>query len=120
MKVLFTTTGRDLEAELDPRFGRAELFAIVDTETGSLEIASNEAAREATQGAGIKAAELAASLGVQVIVTGNCGPKAFEALRSAGIEVMSGAEGTVAQALADLNAGRLHAATGPNVKGHWK
>jgi predicted Fe-Mo cluster-binding NifX family protein len=119
MKVLLSTTGRELQSSLDPRFGRAELFAVVETETRRFEIVENTAARAALQGAGIQAAELAARLGVSVVITGHCGPKAFAALQAVGIQVVAGAHGTVSQALDDFLAGRLKPATGPNVQGHW-
>lgn len=119
MKVLVTTTGRTLDAQIDPRFGRATLFAIVDLETNQLQVVGNEEARQATQGAGIQAAALASRLGVSVVITGHCGPKAFTALQAAGIEVVSGAEGTVAQSVNDYRAGRLKAASGADVTGHW-
>jgi predicted Fe-Mo cluster-binding NifX family protein len=119
MKVLVSTTGRALDARLDPRFGRAELFAVVDVDTNQFEIVSNDAARDAMQGAGIQAAELAARLGVKVVITGHCGPKAFAALKAAGIEVLSGADGTVAQAIAAFKTGLLKPAAAPDVQGHW-
>ncbi|MFW6369496.1 MAG: NifB/NifX family molybdenum-iron cluster-binding protein, partial [Myxococcota bacterium] len=105
MKVLLSTTGRDLKAEIDPRFGRAERFVLVDTVTGEIQSVANDEARDAQQGAGIKAAELAVKLGAKVVITGNCGPKAFRVLDAAGIEVYSGASGTLAKALDDLKAG---------------
>lgn len=119
MKVLVTTTGKTLDARLDPRFGRAELFAVIDTDTNQFEVVSNNEAREASQGAGIQASELAARLGVKVVITGHCGPKAFAALKAAGIEVMSGASGTVAQAIEAFRTGRLKPASAADVGGHW-
>lgn len=119
MKVLVTTTGKTLEAQVDPRFGRAELFAIVDTESQQLEVVQNDEARAASQGAGIQAAELAARLGVKAVITGHCGPKAFAALRAAGVDVVSGASGTVAQAVEAFKAGLLKPSTGADVQGHW-
>ncbi len=119
MKVLVTTKGRAPDSAVDPRFGRAELFAVVDTDTGKLEVVSNDEAREASQGAGVKAAELAASLGIEAVITGHCGPKAFSALRSAGIRVITGADGTVAEAVEAFERGRLKPADAPDVRGHW-
>ena len=119
MKVLVTTKGSTLDSLVDPRFGRAELFAIVETDTKELEVVRNTEARDAAQGAGIKAAELASSLGVGAVITGHCGPKAFSALRAAGIQVVSGAEGTVAEAIEAFSSGRLAPSKGPDVRGHW-
>ena len=119
MKVLVTTTGKSLDSPVDPRFGRAELFAVVETETNQLDIVTNDEARGALQGAGIQAAELAVRLGVQVVLTGHCGPKAFAALQAAGVQVVAGASGTVAQAIEALFSGKLQPTTSPDVRGHW-
>jgi len=117
MKVLVSTTGAGLGAKVDPRFGRARWFALVD-EADRLEMVSNEG-EESLQGAGTQAAELASRLGAQVVITGHCGPNAFQALRVAGIAVFTGAVGTVAEALAAFRAHRLQPATAPDVTGHW-
>jgi predicted Fe-Mo cluster-binding NifX family protein len=119
MKVLVTTTGETMDATLDARFGRAELFAVVDTEGGELSVVRNDAARGALQGAGIQAAELASRLGVAAVITGHCGPKAFAALQAAGIAVVSGARGTVAQAVDAWRRGELKPASSADVEGHW-
>jgi predicted Fe-Mo cluster-binding NifX family protein len=119
MKLLVSTTGRQLDSAIDPRFGRALLFAIFDTDTGSLEVIDNRSGRDAAQGAGIQAAEVAARMGAQVVITGHCGPKAFEALTAAGIAVVAGASGSVADAIAAYRAGTLQATAAPDVRGHW-
>jgi predicted Fe-Mo cluster-binding NifX family protein len=119
MKVLVTSTGKTLDASLDARFGRAKFFAVVETESADFEIVHNNAAREASQGAGIQAAELAAQLGVKTVITGHCGPKAFAALKAAGIEVVSGASGTVRQAVEAFKTGVLKSSSAADVSGHW-
>jgi predicted Fe-Mo cluster-binding NifX family protein len=119
MKVMVSAKGRTLDAQVDPRFGRAELFLVVDSDTNELRVADNSAARDAMQGAGIQAAELAARLGVDWVLTGHCGPKAYRALRAAGIRVASCATGTVAHAIDSWQQGTLCESTGPDVEGHW-
>jgi len=119
MKVLVTSSGQAMHSKVDPRFGRAEFFAVVDTETGQFDVVRNEQAREAAQGAGIQAAEAAARLGVGAVITGHCGPKAWRALSAAGISVVSGAQGTVAQAVDAFKQGTLTPASAPDVEGHW-
>jgi predicted Fe-Mo cluster-binding NifX family protein len=104
---------------VDPRFGRAEIFLLIDTAADELSVVDNLAARDAMQGAGIQAAELAARSGADAVLTGHCGPKAFRALRAAGIRVFTGAEGTVEQAMAALLAGKLQENDSPDVEGHW-
>jgi predicted Fe-Mo cluster-binding NifX family protein len=119
MKIVFTAQGETLEAPLDPRFGRAAKFIVVDTDNGALAAHDNAQNLNAAQGAGIQAAQTVAGLGVQAVVTGNCGPKAFRVLRAAGIQVFTTQAATVAEALALYHAGTLTEAKAANVEGHW-
>ena len=119
MKVAITAQGPDMTSPVDPRFGRARYFVVADTETGEAAAHDNSMNLNAAQGAGIQAAQNVASLGVEAVVTGNLGPKAFVSLQAAGIKAYTGAAGTVADALAALKAGQLAGADRPNVQGHW-
>lgn len=119
MKVVVTATGEGLDSELDPRFGRASSFILFDTETGDTKAVDNSGGVQAAQGAGVQAAEVVSRLGAECVVTGHCGPKAFRALQAAGIEVYTGASGTVAEAVEQLKAGTLERAAAPDVGGHW-
>jgi predicted Fe-Mo cluster-binding NifX family protein len=121
MKISISAQGWDLDSRVDPRFGRAAQFLIYDTEASSFEVVSNSQSLNAMQGAGIKAAEVMSNRGVQVLITGHCGPKAFNALKAAGIEVISSADGlTVAQALEKYKSGQFTTSNAPDVTGHWK
>jgi predicted Fe-Mo cluster-binding NifX family protein len=73
----------------------------------------------AAQGAGIQAAERVARLGVESIVTGHCGPKAFQVLSAAGIKVFNTGTESVAAALESYRKGTLKEASTPDVEGHW-
>jgi predicted Fe-Mo cluster-binding NifX family protein len=119
MRVAVTTQGFDLESPVDPRFGRAKCLLIVDDDTGELTAQDNAPNLNAMQGAGIQAVEAVAGLGVQVVLTGNVGPKAFTTLQPAGIDVCIGVSGTAEEAIHDFKAGRLIPVTKPNVAGHW-
>ncbi|HRU04966.1 MAG TPA: NifB/NifX family molybdenum-iron cluster-binding protein [Candidatus Brocadiia bacterium] len=119
MKVVISAQGPEMDSLVDPRFGRAAWFLCVDTETGSREAARNEQNLNAVQGAGIQSAQNAANLGAEAVLTGHCGPKAFRVLKAAGIKVYVGVEGTVAEALEKLRAGKLQEADGADVEGHW-
>ena len=71
------------------------------------------------QGAGIQAGKTIVDNKVEVLITGHCGPKAFKVLRSAGIEVMTGAGGTVTDAIAQFNNGELEISAEADVESHW-
>jgi predicted Fe-Mo cluster-binding NifX family protein len=110
VKLALTTSGETLEAPLDPRFGRAPRFLVLETDTGAFEIVDNQAGVEAAHGAGVQAAERLARLGVRGLVTGHCGPKALSVLTRAGIGVYNTDAKTVAQAIEAYRSGTLVAA----------
>jgi len=91
-KICITSTGKDLAAQVDPRFGRASYFLIVDPETRAFEALENPN-KEAGQGAGIQSAQLMEEKGVATVITGECGPNALDVLSRAGIRVRTGQEG---------------------------
>lgn len=119
MKVVVTSQGPYLTSEVDQRFGRAQFFIVVDTDTGESAAHNNEQNLNAAQGAGIQAARNVAALHVEAVITGNVGPKAFSALTAGNIRVYIGATGSVRDAVQQLKAGKLKRADKPNVEGHW-
>jgi len=119
MKIAITAQGEQMQSPVDPRFGRAKWFIVIDTETGAFEAVDNKKNFDAAQGAGIQASRNVAEFGTHAVITGNVGPKAFAALKAAGISVYIGAAGTVQEALDKFKAGALESAQGANVEGHW-
>ena len=119
MKIAVTAQGRDLNAPIDPRFGRAKFFVIADTETGEFSTADNTQNLNAAQGAGIQAGRNVVELGVKAVITGHVGPKAFTTLQAGGIAIYTGATGTVADAIDRFKAGKLKQSAGADVEGHW-
>lgn len=120
MVIAVTARGVDLGAAVDPRFGRAAAFVVLDTDTGAVRALDNREASLAGQGAGIQAARLMAEQGIQAVLTGHCGPNAYRVLYAAGVRVYTGvAEGTVREAVERFQAGRLHEAAGADVQPHW-
>lgn len=117
MKIAFTTSGNDLNAPLDSRFGRAPKFLVYDLDTNTFEVIDNQL--NAAQGAGIQAAEIVARSGAKSLVTGHCGPKAFRVLSAAGIKIFNTDAPTVAAALEQYRAGQLAEANSADVEGHW-
>ncbi len=118
MKAAVTAENGTISSRIDPRFGRARWFVIVDTETGEVQAHDNQQASEAEHGAGPRAAQRLAELGARALITGNVGPKAFQALQAAGIEVYLTYAGTVSGTVERLKAGRLSPAKKPSKMGH--
>lgn len=119
MKIAISSTGADLDSQVDPRFGRAKCFIVYDVEGEAFEAIDNTQNLNAMQGAGIQAAEIVARQGVECVITGNCGPKAFRALQSAGVKIMLCSGGTVHEAIEKFKANELAPADTANVNGHW-
>ena len=119
MKIAVSSTGTDLDSPIDPRFGRAPYLVVVDPQTLDFEVVDNAANMNAAKGAGIQAAASVSQKGANALLTGHCGPKAFQALTAAGIKVANDVSGTVRDAVASYNDGRLSFADNPNVDGHW-
>ncbi|MHB1183276.1 MAG: NifB/NifX family molybdenum-iron cluster-binding protein [Desulfobulbia bacterium] len=106
MKIAISATGKDLSSTVDPRFGRAAYLLIVDSDTKTIiEAIDNQAAGEAAQGAGIKAAGLIADAGAGAVLTGVVGPKAAAVCEKAGITMLNNITGTVAEAIDQFRAG---------------
>ncbi len=117
MKIAVTSTGAELDSEMDPRFGRCPYFLFVDTEDLSHEAVKNESVTLGG-GAGVQTAQMVAQRGVASVLTGNCGPNAYRALEAAGVEVIAGCSGTVRQAVQKFTSGEYKAIEQPNVASH--
>jgi predicted Fe-Mo cluster-binding NifX family protein len=118
MKICVSATADNLEAQLDPRFGRCLYLVIVDSETMQFEAIPNMAAGS-TGGAGIQAAQTIANTGAKVVITGNVGPNAFGALSAAGIEIVTAQSGTVREVVEKFKKGELQRTGAPTVGGHF-
>jgi predicted Fe-Mo cluster-binding NifX family protein len=119
--IAITSEGPMLEDVLDPRFGRAAGFMIVDPQTMEHRYVENGSAQAMAQGAGIQAAETVAGTGAEVVLTGFVGPKAFMALSAAGIRVAQNLENmTVQEAVDRFRQGNLDWAEAPNRGRHGR
>jgi len=119
MKIAFSSSEPENNSMVDPRFGRAKYFIVFDTDTNENSVVDNTVNLNALQGAGIQTAKNTVDLNVDCVVTGNMGPKAFTVMKSAGIQVFTGASGSVSDALLAWKNGELHEADKANVEGHW-
>ena len=119
MKIAVTSKGKDLESQVDPRFGRAAYILVVETESMEVTVLDNSENVNSFKGAGIQAATMISDKGAKVLLTGFCGPNAFKTLEAAKINVVSDMKGTVREAIALYNDGNISFSDGANVDGHW-
>ena len=117
-RIAVTSEGPSLDDKVDPRFGRAAGFVVVDLDSMNTEYIDNGRSQVMAQGAGIQAAELVARAGVSCLLTGYVGPKAFQALSAAGIKMVQNLEGlTVRQAVERFKSGQVDMAHTANRAG---
>jgi predicted Fe-Mo cluster-binding NifX family protein len=106
-KVAVSSQGKELESQVDPRFGRAAYFLVVDTDSMDFVVLDNTQTRGMSHGAGIQAAEMVSKAGATALLSGVVGPKAWSALEAAGVAIIQDAKGTVAEAVEDFKNGKL-------------
>jgi predicted Fe-Mo cluster-binding NifX family protein len=118
MKIAVSSFSQNIESDIDPRFGRCGYFIIIDPDTMKFEIMENSGA-SAGGGAGIATAQNLAGKGIEAVITGNCGPNAYNALTAAGIKVVTSVSGTVKDAAIKYKSGEFKASSQPNVTSHF-
>jgi predicted Fe-Mo cluster-binding NifX family protein len=106
MKIGISATGKDLDSLLDPRFGRCAYFLMVDTDTEEFEAISNPGV-SAGGGAGIQAAQEITKQGAKEVITGHCGPNAFDVLVAGGVKIYQASEMKVKDVLDLYKKGEL-------------
>ncbi len=94
MKIAVSAVEGNLNADVDPRFGRAGFFVVVDSSSAEFEAIPNPNVTVGG-GAGIQSAQLVLEKGAQAVITGSCGPNAFRVLEAAGVQIFEGVQGTV-------------------------
>lgn len=118
MKIAVSSSGNDLDSQVDPRFGRCACFVIVETDDMSFETFDNGSIALGG-GAGIQAAQFVASKGAKAVITGNVGPNAVRTLSAAGVETFVGQSGTVREAIEMYKGGKMNSTSTPNVADHY-
>jgi len=118
MKIAVSSVGPDLNALVDARLGRCQYFIIIDPETMEFEAMPNPSIT-AMHGAGIQTAQIITNKGATVVLTGNCGPNAFQTLSAAGIQVIVGVSGTVKDAIEKYKKGELQPSSQASVSSHF-
>jgi len=114
MKLIITSEGPNPSDLVDPRFGRARYFIQYDSASESYVSADNSEQAAAAQGAGVQAAQKVVGIGAEALLTGHCGPKAFQVLDEANVTIYSGFEGTVLDAVKAWKNGALKPLAAPD------
>ena len=107
MRIAVGSAGKEIDSEMDPRFGRAPWLLLVDPETMEFEAVENSQNAGAAQGAGIRAASMMPEKKVVAVIAGRVGPKAVNTLQAAGIAIVEGIGGTVRQAVSRYASGEF-------------
>ena len=113
MKIAVSSIGTDLDALIDPRFGRCAYFLLVETSDMSFEVFDNQS-MALGGGAGIQSAQFISSKGAKAVITGNCGPNAVKTLAAAGIKAFLGNTGIIKEALQKFKNGELISSNSAN------
>ena len=103
MKIVVTAQGNNLDAPIDPRFGRCKYFIVVDSET--LEFTAKENPFiNASGGAGVQAGQLVLAEKPELIITGRLGPKATSVLAGANVQFVDNPDNkTVKEAVEEFS-----------------
>jgi len=118
MKICVSSIGRNLNADVDPKFGRCQFFLIINTDTMNFDSIPNKSSMS-SGGAGIQAAEMVVKTDVSFVITGNIGPNAFKILQAAGIKVITGINGYVKDIVEKFKKGELKETNMPSVDSHF-
>ena len=118
MIICITSQGKNLESKTDPRFGRCSYFILIDPEKMEFEAVENSNAQGAG-GAGIQSGQLMVEKNVEVVLTGNVGPNAYQTLNAGGIRVITGISGSVQEVVEKYKQGQYKSTDGANVETHF-
>jgi predicted Fe-Mo cluster-binding NifX family protein len=119
MILAFPANGKDLNADIDQRFGRCTYFVSYDTESKEVAYVSNEQNYQAAQGAGIQSATNVVNMKANACLTSHCGPKAFRVFETAGVKVILGVSGKISDAIKRFEKDELKYSVSADVEGHW-
>jgi predicted Fe-Mo cluster-binding NifX family protein len=74
----------------------------------------DNASAGASGGAGTSAAQMVAGKGVEAVLTGNCGPNAYQVLDAAEIKIITGVSGSVRDAAEGYKSGKYQPVSAPS------
>jgi predicted Fe-Mo cluster-binding NifX family protein len=119
MRIAIAASQSTKKGIVESRFGRAAWFMVYDGNLKSWDSIENKVNLESSQGAGIQTAELLVKNGVDVVIAGHCGPKAFHVLQEAGIRLFANVTGNIEDALEAFLENRLAVTESANATPHW-
>ncbi len=99
MKIAVSSQGKTLQDGFDPSFGQCVGFIIYDTQSQDTSFMDNSQNQNAAQGAGIQAAQAVSPSGADVLITGQVGPNAMQALSHSQMKIFASSAGTVQVAI---------------------
>ena len=101
MKVLISSTGRDLESQVGQELGECPFFLCVETVTMDYNAIQNDDATSCHNNE-CNITQTAIEKGVEVVITGNLGDEAYRNLSNAGITIITEIEGPILEVLRSL------------------
>ena len=110
MKIAISSTGKDLESEVDARFGRCDYFMVVDTDTNEFEVIDNTAI-SSEGGAGIKASQSVVDSGANAVITFHLGQNAADVLNEADIKILKAVSGDIENVVSKFISNQLEPLT---------
>ncbi|MCR3923016.1 MAG: NifB/NifX family molybdenum-iron cluster-binding protein [Firmicutes bacterium] len=119
MKIAISSQGSTIDHVVDERFGRTSSFIIYDLEDNSYQELDNTQVLNSPQGAGIQSAQHVVDAGVEAVITGHVGPKAFKVLQAGDVKTYLVRGITVKEAITEFKAGSLHHTESNDREDHW-
>jgi len=121
MKIAIASVGKGLDSQVSMIFGRCPQFVIVEIEGKEIKDSKTiqNIAVGQMGGAGITSAQIVGNEGVEAVITGAMGPRAFDVMNQLGIKVYSAVSGTVKENVQQFIDGKLKelTTTGPMYRG---
>ncbi len=111
MIIAITSTGNKLNSNIDSRFGRTKFIIIYNTEKFNFKAHNNNLNLNQT-------AQNIIEYGADILITGNCGPKAFKVLKTGNINIFSSPISTVEDAIKAYIDNKLEELDNSNIEGH--
>jgi predicted Fe-Mo cluster-binding NifX family protein len=113
MKIVVSATGQDMESDIDETFHRCSFYLIVDTTTNSHKTLENTV-RDRPDEIGAMVGQIVADKGIDIVITADIGPKAFEIFNRYGIKIYR-ANGKIDDVISEFSKGKLSEITKPTI-----